>query len=131
MEILNNKANSEVINYLRGTKDKIAVQPGKCRFNNRCQYNAVHEAINKKEKRVAMCMYLDGNEPIIHFLNVSEKGKFTDNTLGNWANNYEYFLIKYIDDVDYFIIDDVFTSYRKEINKQLSFFTRLMSNVIF
>lgn len=131
MNILNNKANSEVINYLRGTKDKIGVLPGKGRFNYKCHFNAVHEAINKKEKRVAMCMLINGEYPGIHFVNVNKDGEFTDNTLGNWVENYEYFLIKYIDDVDYFNIDDVFISYQKELRKKLSFFTRIMSNVEF
>lgn len=131
MKLLNDKAKLEIISHLRATKNKIDVRAGKCRFNYKCQCNAVHEAINKKQDRVAMCMYIDGNYPIIHFVNVSKKGKFTDNTLGNWVQEYEFFLIKYIDKVDYFNIDDVFTDYRKEIRKQLTFFTKLMSDVEF
>lgn len=131
MNLLNNKAKLEVILHLRATKNKIDVRPGKCRFNYKCQCNAVHEAINKKQSRVAMCMYIDGDYPIIHFVNVSKKGKFKDNTLGNWATNYEFFFIKYVDDVDYFNINDVFNSYSKELRNQLSFFTRLLSDIEF
>lgn len=131
MNLLNNKAKLEVILHLRATKNKIDVRHGKCRFNYKCQCNAVHEAINKKQSRVAMCMYIDGDYPIIHFVNVSKKGKFKDNTLGNWATNYEFFFIKYVDDVDYFNINDVFNSYSKELRNQLSFFTRLLSDIEF
>ncbi|MCK5017295.1 MAG: hypothetical protein KAS32_09490 [Candidatus Peribacteraceae bacterium] len=131
MKLLNDKARLETISHIRATKNKIGVRSGKCRFNYRCQYNAVHEAINKKQKRIAMCVYFDEDYPVIHFVNVNKKGKFTDNTLGNWAQQYEYFLIKYIDDVDYFNIDNVFIKYRKELKKQLSFFTSLFSDVEF
>lgn len=131
MKLLNNKAKKEIINYLRATKNKIDVHPGKCRFNYMCHKNAVHEAINKKQDKVAMCIYIDDDYPIIHFINISKKGKYVDNTLGNWAENYEYFIIKHIDKVDYFNIDDVFISYRKELWNKLSFFTKLMSDIEF
>jgi len=127
----NKKAKEEIITYLRGTKNKIDVGAGKCRFNYQCHNNAVHDAINNKHKKIAMCIYLDGDYPIIHFINVSKKGKFTDNTLGNWATQYEYFLIKYIDDVDYFTVNDVFAQYRKQLRKQLSFLTRTFSDIEF
>jgi hypothetical protein len=131
MKLLNRKAKLEVISYLRATKNKMDVRAGKCRFNYKCQCNSVHEAINKKHDKIAMCVYISGDYPIIHFVNVNKKGKFTDNTLGNWVKNYEFFFIKYVDDVDYFNVDDVFTKYRKELRRQLTFFTRLMSDVEF
>lgn len=131
MNFLNHKAQLEIICHLRATKDKIDVRPGKCRFNYRCQNNAVHEAINLHQDKVAMCVYIDEGYPIIHFVNVSRKGIFTDNTLGNWAPNYEFFLIKYVDSVDYFNINDVFLSYRKELRRKLTFFTRLFSDINF
>jgi hypothetical protein len=131
MKVFDYKAKEEIISYLRATKNKIDVIPGKCRFNYKCQMNSVHEAINKKHKRIAMCVYIDGDYPIIHFINVTNKGKFIDNTLGNWATEYEYFLIKYIDDVDYFNINDVFLEYRKQLRRRLSFFTRAFSKIYF
>ena len=129
--MLDERAKREVINHLRATKNKIAVRSGKCRFNYKCQLNSVHEAINKKEKRIAMCVYIDFGQPIIHFINVTKKGKFTDNTLGNWASQYEYFFIKYIDDIDYFEVNSVFLKYRKELRKKLSLFTRVFSSIDF
>ena len=131
MKKFDKRAKKEIIDYLRGTKDRIEVKPGKCRYNFRCQYNAVHEAIEQKQKRIAMAMYIDEGYPIIHFLNVDRRGKFIDNTLGHWSTQNEYFFIKYIDEVDYFKVDSIFTSYRKELQRKLTFFTRLFSDIQF
>jgi hypothetical protein len=128
---MNQKANLEIIQYLRGSKNKIDVKSGACRYNQRCQYNSVHEAIEKSEDKVAMCMCVNEDYTMIHFVNVDSEGVFTDNTLGHWSKEYEYFFIKYIDSVDFFNIDDVFVSYRKELRKKLSFWTRLLSSVEF
>jgi hypothetical protein len=131
MRIYNRKANKEIKNYLIATKNKIDVKAGNCRFNYRCQYNAVHEAIENNQDKIAMCVYLHGEYPIIHFLNIGNNGEFVDNTLGHWSSNHDYFLIKYINKEDYFDVDKIFDSYRREIRKNLTFFTRLMSNTEF
>lgn len=131
MKIFDERAKAEIIDYLRATKNKIPVKAGKCRFNYRCQMNAVNDAINKGQDKVAMCVYIDNGYPIIHFVNVNKKGEFTDNTLGNWVETYEYFFIKFIDRVDYFTINDVFDNYITELKKRLSFFNRYLSNIRF
>ena len=131
MKIFEERANAEIISHLRGTKNKMDVKAGKCRFNYRCQMNAVNDAITQGHNKVAMCVYIDEGYPIMHFVNVNKKGVFTDNTLGNWAVNYEYFFIKYIDDVDFFTINDVLIDYRVELKKQLGFFNRLLGKSVF
>jgi len=131
MKLLNNKANTEVVNMVRATKNKINIISGNGMFNARCHENAVHAAIGNKDKKIAMCVCVDGDFTMIHFVNVDSDGVFTDNTLGYFSGEYEYFLIKYIDDVDFFNIHDIFKSYRKEIRKGLSFIVRLLSNIEF
>lgn len=125
------KSKSIILNHVLSTKEKIVVKSGKCRYNFRCQYNAVHEAISNKEDNIAMCFYIDRGHPIIHFLNVSTTGEFTDNTLGNWSSQYDYFLVKYIDKSDYFIIDKIFTNYRAELKNMLPFMQRVFDKTEF
>lgn len=131
MGYFNEKAKREIIEYLELTRKPIKVKSGKCRYNFRCQMNAVHEAINNKEKKIAMCIYIHDNYPIIHFINVDKRGKFIDNTLGNWSVKYDYYLIRYIKKKDFYDIDDIFTEYRKEIRTYLSPLTKFFSNVTF
>lgn len=40
--------------YVRNRYEKITVKPGACRYNFRCHLNSVHEAIEAKQKRVAL-----------------------------------------------------------------------------
>lgn len=131
MHILDNKAKKEIINHLIATKDEIEVNPGRCRYNFRCQYNSVHEAISEKHNKIALCMYIDGDYPIVHFINVDNNGVFIDNTLGHWVQNYKFFLIKYIENHDFFNVDKYFDAYRLELQKVLSTSTRIFSNIEF
>lgn len=131
MNYFNEEAKKQIINYLISNKEKIKVKSGKCRYNFRCHNNAVHEAVKKGQNRIAMCMYIDGDYPIIHFLNVGKKGKFTDNTLGNWSTQHDYYLIKYINKDDFFNVTNIFKKFRIDIRKQLSIWINLTSNIDF
>ena len=128
-----NKKAVKFIESQLGTKyPKIEVKPGKCRWNFRCHLNAVHEAINNKDKKIAMVFYREGSgEPSIHFLNVDSKGRYTDNTIGNWATYYDYYLVDYIDKKDFSRVSNLFQDFRDEIQKSLPLFTRIFNNVIF
>lgn len=96
-----------------------------------CHKNSVHEAIKNKDDSVVMCMYIDGDYPIIHFINQDKNGHYVDNTLGEWSEKYNYYFIKLINKDEFFDVDKVFDAYRKEIRKQLSFWVRLFSNIEF
>ena len=135
INILDNKANLEIIDYTKNNLEKISIRSGKCRFNYRCHMNAVHEAINNNEDEVAMVVYFHKNDdgsiyPIIHFVNVDADGIYTDNTLGNWSRYYEYYLIKNIEELDFPIINSILSNYKDEFRKKLSFTTRLLSTVV-
>ena len=128
MGYFNDLASKQVINRVTSTYSKIQVKDGVCRYNHRCQYNSVHDAINDGEDKVAMCLCVHGDYCMIHFVNVSSSGEFTDNTLGHWGSRYDYYLIKYINKDDFFDIDDIFISFRKELKRGLSFWVRLFNN---
>ena len=131
MNFLNNKAKNIVTEMIIATLPKIKVVGGVCRYNFRCQYNTVHDAINDKQDKLAMCFYFDDDCPTIHFVNVNKKGKHIDNTLGNWATTYDYYLIRYIDKDSFFQVDEIFLAYREELQRKLPFWVRNLSDCRF
>lgn len=128
----NNKVKRLFYDEIISTKDRIKVEPGECRYNFRCQMNAVHEAMKNNYEQIAMVVYLDNCkvDPIIHFINYS-KGKYTDNTLGQWSNSHEYYLIRYIGKEDFLAVNDIFIAYRKTIRNKLSWWNKLTSDINF
>lgn len=131
MKILNDDAEKFVLNMIKANLSKIDVKSGKCRFNFRCQMNTVHEALNHKDDRIAMCFYIDGNYPIIHFLNVDSDGNFIDNTLGRWSERYVFYFIRFVDKTDFFNVNDIFAAYRKDLKSKLPFLIRIFSDIEF
>jgi DUF1680 family protein len=131
MELFNEKAKKLVKNMVIATMPKIKVEAGVCRYNFRCQYNSVHDALNDEQDKIAMCFYLDEDYPIIHFLNIDNEGNYIDNTLGRWAETVEYYLIRTIDKESFFKIDDIFTAYRKELKLKFPWYVRWFSNCDF
>lgn len=91
--------------HVVATFSKISVTTGKCRYNFQCHSNAIHEAIMKKQDKIALVVYFDTcNYPIVHFINYTSKQQFKDNTLGVWASKYEYYFIRWIPECEF---DDV------------------------
>ena len=127
MEINNKKARRETYDYIISKYNTIKVKPGKCKYNFRCQYNSVHYAKKHKHKKIAMCVYMDDGYPIIHFLNYY-KGEYTDNTLGQWSARHNYYFIRWIEDADMWDVDVIFTAFRRELRKNLSWWVRLTSD---
>ncbi len=131
--MLEKKSQNEIRKYIKATFKKIDVKAGKCRFNFRCQLNAVHEAIENSEDKVALIIYINkgSSECIVHFVNVDENGIFTDNTLGHWSKCQDFYFIKYIDEKNFFSINNVLIEYKKFFRKQLNIVTRILSDVEF
>lgn len=124
----NDIARKEIRNYILANYNKIEVKPGKCRWNFYCHTNSVHTAKRKKHKKLAMVVYIDNdNYPIVHFVNYYKK-VFTDNTLGEWTTQYEYYFIKWIDQKDMWNIFTIFNAFKKELGKQLNWWIRLTSD---
>lgn len=131
MNFLNQKASNIIKEITLKECKKIKVRPGTCRYNYKCHMNAVHDALVKGQTRVAMCIYLDSNTPIIHFINVSKKGKFIDNTLGCWCVKRDFYLIRYIEQSEFYQIDSIFGNYREYLTSRLPWWVRLLSNNLF
>lgn len=126
----NDKVDKIFYDGIISTKERIEVESGKCRYNFRCQMNAAHEALKHKHKSLAMVVYMDNGEvdPIIHFINYN-KGKYVDNTLGEWSQKHEYYLIRHISPEDFLNVNYIFTSYRKTLRNGLSWWLRLTSDI--
>lgn len=127
MITINTKARKEICDHITSRYNKIEVKAGKCRFNYRCSANAVHDAVKNKDKKIAMCVYIDEGYPVIHFINY-KKGVFTDNTLGVWSSQYDYYFIRWIKEDEFFQVDYIFESFRRELRNVLSWWTKLWSN---
>lgn len=127
MKYNNYKARVEIINKVLSEHELIEVRSGKCRYNYKCHMNAVHEAIKKGDKKIAMCIYIEDNYPIIHFINY-RKDKFIDNTLGVWSGNKKYYFIKWITEEEFWEVNSIFGAYREVLRNSLSFWVRLTSD---
>jgi len=125
------KVKTLVKNIVLTTMTKIEVKSGLCRYNYRCQLNAVHDALNNNQDEIAMCFYFHNGYPIIHFINIDDKGNYVDNTLGQWSQTFDYYLIKRIKRESFLDIDDVFTSYREEIKSKLPWYVKLFNDCEF
>lgn len=127
MEYNNYKARLEIINKVTSEHELIEVHAGKCRYNYKCQMNAVHEALKKGDKKIAMTVYIDGKYPIIHFINY-RKDKFVDNTLGEWSARKKYYFVKWITQEEFWEVDGIFGAYREVLRNSLSLWVKLTSN---
>ena len=118
------------MNMVTNELEKISVVSGECRYNFMCHRNAVHDALNANQDEVAMCFYIDDDQPIIHFINI-EDGRYVDNTLGRWSDMHDYYLIKTIGKEDFFNIADIFVDYRKQLQGRLPILIRWFNNIDF
>ena len=132
MKFLNKKAKQLITDMVISTKPKMKVLSGVCRYNFRCHYNSVHEALNNGDEKIAMCFYFQKNgKPIIHYVNIDAAGNYIDNTIGRWSETYDYYFIRDIKKKDFFKIDNIFAAYRKELRKSLPFLVRILSDIEF
>ena len=125
--INNTAAERQIRSYVYANYRIIKVEPGKCLYNFQCHSNAVHYAKKRREKKLAMVIYIDNNIPIVHFINYAKK-KFKDNTLGQWTTQYEYYFVKWVDEADMWFIHAIFKHYRQHLRNQLSWWVRLTSD---
>ena len=127
MKYLDKKVRSFLIDWTRNELPKIKVKSGVCRYNFRCHNNAVHDALNDGEDKIAMVIYIDDDYPIVHFINLNAEGEYTDNTLGRWSEKMEYYLVRTIDKEEFFSIYEIFNSYRKHLRSKLPLRLKLFS----
>ncbi len=65
VDIFNNAARRIVENMVIATLPKINVKSGKCRYNFRCQMNAVHDALNSGQDKIAIMFKFSTNVIIL------------------------------------------------------------------
>ena len=121
-------AKIKIRDFAVGSLSAIEVAGGKCRYNFYCHANSVNDAIENEDNRIAMCIYFEDDFPILHVINVDKEGNFTDNTLGVWAAQYKYYLVRFIEKDSFFDIFEIFTAYRKELKSKIPWYIRLFSN---
>ena len=51
-----------------------------------------------------------------------------DNTLGEWSSRIDFYFVRWITDEEMWQIDTIFTAFRKELRKTLSWWVRLTSD---
>lgn len=128
MEISNHLAEKQIRERIISNHNKVEVVSGKCRYNYKCHMNAVHDALEKGDKKVAMCVCVGTDGGVfIHFINY-RKGVYTDNTLGKWSEHYEYYFIRWIGKKEFWSINTIFGDYRESLRKSLTWWVRLTSN---
>jgi len=129
MGILYNQKQKELVKLVKSNYSLVEVKGGKILYNFRCHLNSVHYAIKNKHDRIAMVFYLVNNlEAILHFVNVNKKGELIDNTLGVWVEQYDVYLVEYIDKKDFLAIDNIFMRKREEIFKKLPWYIKITEN---
>ena len=128
MKYFDKKAEEIWKNHVISNLEKIKVNPGKCRYNYRCHNNAVHDAIQNKDNKFAVVIYIDGRTSILHFINYA-KGQYTDNTLGHWSTHHDYYFLRWINK-DQFNADalTIFDEIRTEWTKKIPWIWRWLVN---
>jgi hypothetical protein len=126
MKWLDRRAAKEIEDYVRATYQRISVTAGRCRFNHKCFYNAVHAAVRDGDETVALVIYVDEGYPIVHFVNV-RKGEFVDNTLGEWSQRYDYYFVRHIGQNEFRDVGMIWMIFCKALGRNLRFVTKLFS----
>jgi len=118
-----------ITEYVIANYTRIEVKSGTCRFNYKCQLNAIHDAVTAGEKSICMCVYLDiTGEPTLHFVNKKDK-IYTDNTLGYWSHENQYFLVREITKVEFNNVDTIFRSLRSFLCSLPPWYIRLFKKI--
>ena len=96
------KIHKRICTEVRSMYTMVNVTPTQGLFNYKCFMNAVEWARVHKGMEVLEVIYIDNNEPILHYLNRNKKtGELLETTLGFYADNLEYYVIREIHESDY------------------------------
>lgn len=101
-------------NYQRIDKDEMKI--GDSFYNYKCHLNAVQYIKTGQADEVYLCVYIEDNYPIVHFINKKE-GKYIDNTLGWLYEDIEYYIIKKVSEDEYCNIGNLLTYTQRSIVK--------------
>lgn len=97
IELTRNKIHERLIRYVRSRYEMIQPEAVQGMFNCRCFENAVEYARTHPGLEVIEVIYVDGSEPILHYINRDpESGKYLETTLGWMAPYLEYYHVRKI-----------------------------------
>ena len=99
-------------NYQRIDKDQMKI--GDSFYNYMCHMNAVQYIKNGKADEIYLCVYIENNWPIVHFIN-KQDDKYIDNTLGWRYEQLEYYIIKKVSEDEYNSIEDLLSNTQKSL----------------
>jgi hypothetical protein len=113
--------NYTVANYKKIDNSNFTM--GEIPYNEKCHYNSVQKVKEGKATKVYACIAIDKSDwksIIIHFINQLEDGKYQDNTWGWLYVDYNYYIVKEVDESEYSQIWDVLSSIRNSLIKSNS-----------
>ena len=98
-----------ITSFVRSTHEQIHPEPTLGLFNFRCYENAVEYKRRYPEMEVVEVIYIDGVQPILHYINRNPvDGAYLETTLG-WKSEYlEYYFIRKVIPTDHRYIANEF-----------------------
>lgn len=125
-KFLKTKAQERLLRYVRTRHELIKPEPTLGLFNFRCFENSVEYVRRYPELEVVEVIYVDGGEPILHYLNFDPaNGKYLETTLGWRADHLEYYFIRKVHKEDQRYIHNEFDRALASWNEQfLGWFAR-------
>jgi len=116
------KIHKRICTDVRSMYSMVDVLPKQGVFNHRCYFNAVEYARIHKGVDVLEVIYIEGEEPILHYINrVIKTGELLETTLGYRADSLEYYVIKEVHESDY-------KNIHSEFNRSLEAWTAKWTN---
>lgn len=74
-------------------------------FNRKCHMNSVQRVKEGKASKVILTIIFTSNfDPMVHFINIDENGKYVDNTLGWEWECYNYYMIKELSEQEFDVV---------------------------
>ncbi|MZK53347.1 hypothetical protein [Clostridium beijerinckii] len=113
------KVLKKIIEYVRTNYTYINLSDmmqGNIIYNYRCHLNSVQCVKEGKADEVYLCVYVENNYPIVHFIN-KQGDKFVDNTLGWTYENIDYYIIRKINSDEYKNITDILVQAQRTLTR--------------
>lgn len=90
---------------------------GEIPYNHRCHLNSVQKIKENKAAEIYLCVAWDNDfpNPVIHFINKLENGKYQDNTWGWIYEQSQYYIIRKVNTSEYDKIWELLTDAKKHI----------------
>lgn len=93
---LERQAHKKIAAHLRATMTRSRVVPVQGMFNFRCHENSVEWIRTHPDQGLTLveCIYLDDDQPILHYLVRTREGELQEVTLGWRAEELEYYALR-------------------------------------